>query len=144
MKDVPQSPVSAPFFSSSRHGFCFGQMKSRRFSHEARILITNAAVIDSAFREVDPAFISCFSIDRGSDSGQAVRVAEDVMPTPDAATSFSQLLLEHSADHASRDAQPSVVNKQDGWVLMSNRLQEKLNLIEYNFCNRTQVDRRKL
>ncbi|CAM9704712.1 unnamed protein product [Pylaiella littoralis] len=114
------------------------------FSHEARILITNAAVIDSALREVDSGFVSCFSFDGRSDSRQAARVAEDVMPTPDAATMFSHLLLEYATDHSPPSTNLSVVDDQEGWELMSNRLQEKFDLIQHDHCYGAQVDHRQL
>ncbi|CAM9131139.1 unnamed protein product [Scytosiphon promiscuus] len=102
------------------------------FTHETRILTNNAEVIDSFSRELDPGFTTCFSYENISDPGQASRVGEFVAPTIAGAANFSRTLLQTVLvkTPAIRDD----VDDPEGWDLMAERLQEKLDEIELSWC----------
>lgn len=108
------------------------RVSPNRFAHEARILINSAAVVDSYFREVHPDFTTCFSYETISDPAQASRVASFFMPTEEGATKLSQTLLESAV--VKPPAVREDVDDEEGWDLMSNRLQGKLDMIERSWC----------
>lgn len=106
----------------------------RRFAHETRILITNAAVVGSSLHEVDPEFVTCISYANiTSDPAQAARIADVVVPVPGVAEKISSSVLKFAKRKTSME-DPVVVDDQQGWDLMSNRLQEKLDEIERDQC----------
>lgn len=103
-----------------------------RFSHEARILMNNAAVVDSFFHELHPDFTTCFWYENIADPVQASRVARFVMPTKEGAANFSQTLLDSAL--VNPPAIREDVEDAEGWDLMSDRLQGKLDEIERSWC----------
>ena len=62
---------------------------------ESRILLNNAAVVESIFRELDPAFTACFRYEDMSDPGQAGRVARFIAPTDYVAERLEKKMLEN-------------------------------------------------
>lgn len=103
-----------------------------RFAHEARILINNAAVIDSTLRELHPSFVSCFSYEMSCDPAQAARLADFIAPTHTVAMKLAKTLLE--AVNVEAPATRGDVEDAEGWYLMSDRLQGKLDAIEGQWC----------
>lgn len=61
---------------------------------EARILLANAAVVESLFREVGPEFTTCFRYDNMSDPSQAARVSRFVAPTEYAASRLANIMVD--------------------------------------------------
>lgn len=99
------------------------------FEHEARVLINAASVLGSSLRELDPDFITCFSYENSSSPAQASRVAEFLMPTTESATLLAQTLLAKA--HADGRVE---ANHSDGWELISDRLQQKVDEIDRDQC----------
>lgn len=60
---------------------------------EARILLTNAAVVDSTFEEIGPDFTTCFRYENMSDPLQAARVSEFVSPNNVTAKRLTDTML---------------------------------------------------
>ncbi|CAN0583647.1 unnamed protein product, partial [Laminaria digitata] len=60
---------------------------------EARVLITNAAVVDSTFQELGPGFTTCLRYENITDPTQASRVAQFIAPTNESAQLLSQTML---------------------------------------------------
>lgn len=60
---------------------------------ESRILLNNAAVVESIFRELGPGFTTCFRYEDMSDRAQATRVAHFVAPTEYIAESLARKML---------------------------------------------------
>lgn len=89
-------------------------------------------MIDSYFHELQPDFITCFRYENISDPVQALRVARFVTPTEEGAANFSQTLIDSVA--VKLPAARKNVNDTEGWDLMANRLQGKLDDIERSWC----------
>eukprot|EP00903_Cladosiphon_okamuranus_P013988 g13009.t1 len=75
------------------------------FMRESRILLNNAAVVESIFRELGPGFTTCFRYEDMADPAQAARVAKFVAPTDYVAERLSNKMLDNvrpksEADHA--------------------------------------------
>ncbi|CAM9131216.1 unnamed protein product [Scytosiphon promiscuus] len=102
------------------------------FTRETRTLINNAAVIDSVFRELHPDFTTCFSYENISDTDQASRVGSFVAPTEEGAANFSRTLLQSVV--VKPPAIRGDVDDPEGWDLMADRLQRKLDDIERSRC----------
>lgn len=105
---------------------------SPRFVHEARILINNAAVIDSTLRELDPSFVTCFSYEMSCDPIQASRVADFIAPTEPVAAKLANILLE--AVNVESPSKRKDQEDTEGWDLMASRLERKLDGIEREWC----------
>lgn len=60
---------------------------------ESRILLNNAAVLESTFRELDPAFTTCFRYEDMADPDQAARVSQFVAPTDYVAQRLGKKML---------------------------------------------------
>lgn len=60
---------------------------------EARILINNAAVVESTFQEVDLGYTTCLCFEDLADAGQASRVAEFISPTENVAEKVAHKML---------------------------------------------------
>lgn len=60
---------------------------------ESRILLNNAAVIESTFRELDPRFTTCFRYEDIANPDQASRVAHFVAPTETIAQRIGKKML---------------------------------------------------
>eukprot|EP00752_Nemacystus_decipiens_P008517 g7606.t1 len=65
------------------------------FMRESRILLNNAAVVESIFRELDPGFTTCFRYEDMSESSQAARVARFIAPTEYVAQRLEKKMLEN-------------------------------------------------
>lgn len=63
---------------------------------ESRILVNNAAVVESMFRELGPGFTTCFRYEDMSDPSQANRVATFVAPTKYVAQRLANKMLENA------------------------------------------------
>lgn len=103
-------------------------------AHEGRVLVDAASVLHSSFRELDPKYITCFSYDSITSLAQASRVAEFLMPTVESATLFSQTLLGSAKLHMEHQANQVLTEHTNGWELVANRLQEKIDEIDLNQC----------
>lgn len=125
---------------SSRHFY--------RFMKEARVLLANAAVVESTFHELDPGFSTCFRYENMTDPSQASRVAEFVAPTEHIAQRLAQTMVAFvkrppSAGYLRRDThgrqqmhgghethpKPNVAQ-----AVVVERLQQKLDKIEKEQC----------
>ncbi|CAM9485768.1 unnamed protein product [Scytosiphon promiscuus] len=112
------------------------------FTHEARVLINNAAVVDSSLHELHPDFVTCFSYDMIADPAQASRVARFAVPTEKVAASLEKTLLEtvrvrpltEAEDGGDEGGEAEDEQDAEGRELMSGRLQEKLDQIERDRC----------
>lgn len=92
-------------------------------------------MIGSTFQEVDSEFITCISIANiSTDPRQAARIAEVVMPAPGAAEHVSETISKLAAHKSPTKEMYSVIEDQEGWDLMADRLQEKLDVIYRNWC----------
>lgn len=111
---------------------CLSLQTFRSYAHEARVLINNAAVIESSLQELAPSFVTCFSYNRISDPDQANRVAEFVMPTTAGAEHFAKILLQVAGMISPTSAIAD--NVDNGEAMMSRRLQQKMNKIERDRC----------
>lgn len=60
---------------------------------EARLLLNNAAVIESTFQELDPGFTTCFRYEDIQDPAQAARVAQFLAPNDFVAEKLSTKML---------------------------------------------------
>ena len=99
------------------------------------MLTNSAAVISSSLGELHPDFWTCFAYRNRSSSDQASRVAEFVMPTADSASLFAQTMLDSSDSHGYvYHPEAEAESWQEGWELVSSRLQEKLDEIEREYC----------
>lgn len=113
---------------------------------ESRVLLTNADVVYSTFREIDPAFVTCFHYDNISDPDQATRVAKFCAPTDYAAQRFAKQMLasvhlqpggtnlRNSHSHMRRSQSKGLSESNDAKEMLVARLQQKLNHIEREQC----------
>ncbi|CAN0163759.1 unnamed protein product [Ascophyllum nodosum] len=63
------------------------------FMMEARVLMSNAAVMESFFHEIDPAFTTCFRYENITSDAQAERVSRFVAPTEYSAGRLAGMML---------------------------------------------------
>lgn len=64
-----------------------------RFMIEARVLVTNAAVMESFFHEIDPAFTTCLRYENITSKLQAERVSSFVAPTEYSAHRMKEVMI---------------------------------------------------
>lgn len=69
--------------------------KTNRFMRESRILLNNAAVVESIFRELGPGFTTCFRYEDMADPAQAARVSKFLAPTDYVAERLEEKMLDN-------------------------------------------------
>lgn len=87
---------------------------------ESRILLNNAAVVESTFRELGPGFTTCFRYEDMPDPAQAARVAQFVAPTEYVAQRLEKKMLANVRIKSPPDGAPgSTTRVQWEQVLVS-------------------------
>ena len=93
----------------------FSTANTTRVMKEARVLITNAAVVDSTFQELGPGFTTCLQYENITDQAQASRVAQFVAPTNHSAQVLSRTMLATVKDMRHAPSRRHYVAKSRDW-----------------------------
>lgn len=73
---------------------------------EARVLINNAAVVESIFQELGPGFATCFRYESMSDPEQTHRVARFIAPDDVTAQHLEEKMLENVKPRSASASRP--------------------------------------
>ncbi|CAN0161088.1 unnamed protein product [Scytosiphon promiscuus] len=104
----------------------------KRFMEIARVMFTDAAVVQSFLAELDPAFVVCHDWKSFGDPEQAHHVADVIAPNADVALMLKEALVNFASDgtrHPTNETLPF-----DDTDILSSRIQRKLDSFEKFFC----------
>ncbi|CAM9392363.1 unnamed protein product [Scytosiphon promiscuus] len=102
------------------------------FMENFRIMLTDAAVVQSFLAELDPAFVACHDWHVFGDPVQAQTVADFIAPSPEVASWVQTALTTSASGGSKHDTNETIPFDRDG--ILSSRLQRKLDSFEHLYC----------